>query len=298
MTNGSGWLSATPASGVTPGTVTVSVNPASLAAGTYNGTVTITASATGSPISIPVTLTVQTGPSVTSVANAASAQTGSVAPGEIITIKGTQMGPAAGVNFSINAAGKIDTTLSGVQVLFGSTAAPLLYVSATQINAIVPYEVVGTSTTLKVSYSGATSSGTALQVAGSAPGIFTLNQSGSGPGAILNQDSSINTAANPAARGSIIQIFATGEGQTVPAGITGGINGVNTPTLPKPVGAVTVTVGGVSAQVVYQGAAPGSVAGLFQVNVFVPNSVQSGNVPVVITVGSVSSPSTATLAVQ
>jgi uncharacterized protein (TIGR03437 family) len=202
------------------------------------------------------------------------------------------------VNFSINAAGKIDTTLSGVQVLFGTTAAPLLYVSATQINAIVPYEVVGTSTTLKVSYSGATSSGTALQVAGSAPGIFTLNQSGSGPGAILNQDSSINTAANPAARGSIIQIFATGEGQTVPAGITGGINGVNTPTLPKPVGAVTVTVGGVSAQVVYQGAAPGSVAGLFQVNVFVPNSVQSGNVPVVITVGSVSSPSTATLAVQ
>jgi uncharacterized protein (TIGR03437 family) len=297
VASGSGWLSATPASGTTPGTVAVSVNASSLTAGTYTGTVTITASATGSPISIPVTLTVQTGPSVTSVTNGASSQGGAIAPGEIITIKGTQLGPAAGVNFSINAAGKIDTTLSGVQVLFGTTAAPLLYVSATQINAIVPYEVVGTSTTLKVSYSGGTSSGTALQVAGSAPGIFTLNQSGSGPGAILNQDSSINTAANPAARGSIIQIFATGEGQTVPAGITGGITPI-TGTPPKPTGVVSVTVGGVSAQVVYFGAAPASVAGLFQVNVFVPNSVQSGNVPVVLTVGSGSSTSAATVAVQ
>ncbi len=297
MTSGSGWLTATPASGTTAGTVTVSVTPASLAAGTYNGTVTITAAgASGSPISIPVTLTVQSGPAVTSVVNAASFQTGAVSPGEIITIRGTQMGPAAGTNFNINSAGRIDTTLSGVQVLFDNTPAPLLYVSATQINAIVPYEVAGrTSTTLKVSYSGGMSVGTGLQVAASAPGIFTLNQTGAGQGAVLNQDNTINTASNPAARGTILQVFATGEGQTVPAGITGGITGS---TLAKPVGPVSVTIGGVSAQVLYAGSAPASVAGLFQVNVMVPNSVQPGNVPIVITVGSGSSQSGATVAIQ
>jgi uncharacterized protein (TIGR03437 family) len=233
---------------------------------------------------------------VTSVANAASFQTGAVSPGEIITIRGTQMGPAAGMSFSINSAGRIDTTVGGVQVLFDNTPAPLLYVSATQINAIAPYEIAGrTSTVLKVSYSGGTSTGTTLQVAASAPGIFTLNQTGSGQAAVLNQDNTINTAANPAARGSILQVFATGEGQTVPAGITGGITGS---TLPKPVASVSVTIGGVSAQVVYAGSAPVAVAGLFQVNVIVPNSVQSGSVPIVITVGPASSQSTATVSIQ
>ncbi|HZT37145.1 MAG TPA: IPT/TIG domain-containing protein [Bryobacteraceae bacterium] len=297
MTSGSGWLSATPASGATPGTVTVSVSPASLAAGTYNGTVIITATgASGSPISIPVTLTVQSGPAVTSVVNAASFQSGAVSPGEIITIRGTQMGPATGLNFTINSAGRIDTTLGGVQVLFDNTPAPLLYVSAAQINAIVPYEVAGrSSTVLKVSYAGGTSTGSTLQVAASAPGIFTLNQTGAGQAAVLNQDNSINTASNPAARGSILQVFATGEGQTVPAGITGGITGS---TLAKPISPVSVTIGGVSAQVLYAGSAPASVAGLFQVNVMVPNGVQSGNAPIVITVGSVSSQSGATVAIQ
>jgi uncharacterized protein (TIGR03437 family) len=62
-----------------------------------------------------------------------------------------------------------------------------------------------------------------LPVAASAPGIFTLDATGIGPGAVLNQDNSVNGVANPAARGSVMSIDATGEGQTSPAGVTGSV---------------------------------------------------------------------------
>jgi uncharacterized protein (TIGR03437 family) len=112
----------------------------------------------------------------------------------------------------------------------------------------------------------------------------------------VNQDGTVNSAANPAARGSVISIYATGEGQTSPAGITGSVTGSNvkTPLLP-----VTVTIGGIGATVQYAGSAPGSVAGLLQVNAVVPAGASPGSaIPVVVNVGGISSQGGVTIAVN
>ncbi|MDQ6663626.1 MAG: hypothetical protein M3Z23_04475, partial [Acidobacteriota bacterium] len=139
------------------------------------------------------------------------------------------------------------------------------------------------STHVVVTVSGKPSTGTDLRVVDSAPAIFTLNSMGSGPGAILNQDYNVNTPGTPAAVGTVIQIFATGEGQDNPAGVTGS---VNTSDLKKSVLPVSVTIGGQAAQVTYAGSAPGFVAGVLQVNAIVPAGVQASPANVVITVGS------------
>jgi uncharacterized protein (TIGR03437 family) len=136
-----------------------------------------------------------------------------------------------------------------------------------------------------------------VNLAPTAPAIFASGQNGSGQGAILNQDLSVNSSNNPAARGSVIAIYGTGEGQTLPAGITGSVTST-TPNFPSFVAPVTVTVGGQPAQVVYSGEAPGLVAGVFQVNVFVPNNVATGNQPVQVSIGGVQSPNVITVAIK
>jgi uncharacterized protein (TIGR03437 family) len=135
-----------------------------------------------------------------------------------------------------------------------------------------------------------------VPVAAAAPAIFSANSTGAGQGAILNQDSTYNSASNPAAPSTILQIFATGEGQTDPPGTDGKLaSGV----LPKPVLPIRVTIAGQDAEVVYYGAAPGQVAGVLQVNARVPtNGVFPGAVPVVLTVGSFSSPAGITATVK
>jgi len=220
-----------------------------------------------------------------------------VAPGEFITIFGSALGPAAPSTLSISSSGFASTTLADTRVWFDDVAAPLTYVSSTQVNAVVPYEVIGKSSIqLRVESQGATSPGVDLQVADSEPAIFTMNSSGTGPGAILNQDWSLNSASNPARAGSVIAIYATGEGQTDPPGADGMISGGN---LRKPVLAVSATIGGQAADVLYAGSAPGLVAGVLQVNVSVPIFISSGSgVPIVLTVGKASSQPGVTLALQ
>ncbi len=135
-----------------------------------------------------------------------------------------------------------------------------------------------------------------IPLAAAAPAIFTLDASGTGPGAILNQDSSVNSAANPAARGSVIQIFGTGQGLTSPPSITGAIGTAagNPAVLP-----VKAAFGGVDAIVQYQGAAPGLIAGALQVNVLVPLNAATGDaVPLTISIGGVASQPGVTVAVR
>jgi len=198
------WLSVSPPSGTATSTLTVVVIPSSLPPGPYSGVVTITASgASNSPQAITVTLTVSpAAPSVivTSVTNSASSVSGPVAPGEIITIKGSGLGPSGGVSLAIDATtGLVASTLAGTRVLIGGYAAPITYASAGQINAIVPYELAGQSqVAMQVQYQAATSAGTTLQMASVAPAAFTLNATGSGQAAALNQDGSINGPSNPA----------------------------------------------------------------------------------------------------
>jgi uncharacterized protein (TIGR03437 family) len=175
--------------------------------------------------------------------------------------------------------------------MFGSVAAPILYVSATQINAIVPYPVLnpnsnitGGSIPITVINDGAFSTAFTVAVTNTAPGIFSANQSGNGQGAILNSNLSANSANNPAPKGSIISIYATGEGAITPATTTGTIFGPSLP-LPAPIASVSVTIGGQPAMVSYAGEAPTLVDGVLQVNVTVPMNIPSGNQLVVLTIG-------------
>ncbi len=305
--DGGNWLKLSATSGQTSGgaasNINVSVDPAGLAAGTYTGTISITSPLAGnSPQTVAVTLTVTAMPvpSVIAVANAASYAPGAVAPGEIIVLGGLNLGVTTLTSGKLNAAGNLDTTLAETQVLFDGVPAPIVYVSDKQLSAIVPYELAGRlSTRIQVAYKGAVSPALELRVTDAAPGIFTLNASGTGPGAILNQNGSVNTSANPAQKGSVVVIYATGEGATNPRGINGRITPLDPNALARPLLPVSVLIGGRQAQVQYAGSAPGLVAGALQINAVVPADVASGAaVPVVVTVGSASSQANVTVAVQ
>ena len=231
-----------------------------------------------------------TPPSVLAVANAASYASGAVAPGEMVVIGGTLLGAPGTSTLQIASAGSVSTTLAGARVLFDGLPAPLLYVSQNQVSAIVPYGIDGHSqTSLEVEYLGNRSAPMVVPVAKTAPGIFTMNQSGTGQGAILNQDGTVNGPGNPAAKGSVVSIYATGEGQTAPPGLDGSIVGAGN--LRYPVLPVTASIRGQSAEVLYAGSAGNQVAGLLQANVRVPASITADDAAAVaITVGSTSQP--------
>ena len=208
-----------------------------------------------------------------SVLNGASLLPGPVAPGEIITILGSAISSSPGVD----------------GITFDGLPAPLIYISSDQINAVVPFGIAGHgSTTLDIINAARISTRISLPVASSAPAIFTLGGNGAGRGAILNQDSTVNSPDNPAERGSIIVIYATGAGQTDPPGADGLIP---TTVLPKPVLPVSVQVGGAAALILYAGAAPDQISGVLQVNCRVPMASATGPaVPLVLTVGEATSP--------
>src|SRR5579862_1484811 len=232
------------------------------------------------------------------VVNASNYVGGAVAPGEIVSLFGSSIGPSAPASLTLTNPRLIANSLAGVHVLFDGVPAPVLFASAAQVNAVVPYSVAGqASTQVQVDYLGVASPAVSIPVVTTAPGVFTLSASGAGPGAILNAaNESINSAANPAAPGDWVSIFATGAGQTTPAGVNGLL-----PTGPSypPQAQVSVTIGGLRCQTNYAGAAPGLVSGLLQVNAQIPAGVTPGpSVPLLVTIGDVSSQPGVTLAVK
>jgi uncharacterized protein (TIGR03437 family) len=238
--------------------------------------------------------------SVGAVTNAASSVQGSVAPGEILTLFGTGIGPATLTSFTVaNASiGNIGNQIAGVQVLFDGAPAPLIYVSSNLIAAIAPYYLANfTVANITVSYQGNTTVVTTVPVVSAAPGIFTADSTGSGQAAAVNSDGSLNSAAKPAKTGSFISLYITGDGQTNPAGVDGKL--ANAAPYPATVGTVKVTVGGLPAVVNYAGATPTSVAGLTQVNAQIPVGTPVGAaVPVTVQVNGVSAQSGVTISVQ
>ena len=117
---------------------------------------------------------------------------------------------------------------------------------------------------------------------------------------VLPQDNSVNSATNPARKGSVVVLFVTGEGQTVPAGVDGKLAAGS---LPKPSAPITVHLGGppgigTDAQVQYAGAAPGLVAGVMQINLVIPPDAPSGNVPLYFSVGNANSIDMTSVAIQ
>lgn len=236
------------------------------------------------------------GPVLTAMVSSASGKTGAIAPGEIVSLFGSGMGPTPGVPFGQT----ISTTLGGVQVLFGNLPAALTYVSDAQINAVVPYGVAGSSTVpVQVQYSGQTSPAVTAAVQPAAPALFSANLTGSGGGAILNQDYSLNTSGNPAAIGSVVMIYGTGGGVTNPPSTDGSLAPSAEPFARLALQPVTATIGGVPAQVSYSGGAPGLISGLTQFNVTIPAAVAPGpSVPVVVSVGGYQSQPGLTIAVH
>jgi uncharacterized protein (TIGR03437 family) len=185
--------------------------------------------------------------------------------------------------------------LAGVQaVLFNGTAGPLLYATAGQLAAVTPYGVNGANVQVTVQGGGASASPVTVALAPTVPGVFTIDGSGRGQAAALNQDNSVNAATAPAAPGSVLSLYVTGEGQTSPPGVDG--KPAAAP-LPQPLAPVSVTLGGLPAQVQYAGGAPGIIAGVMQVNVTVPLGAL-GVVPVVVTVGGVASQAGVTVVVR
>jgi uncharacterized protein (TIGR03437 family) len=260
----------------TPATLTIYANSGQ--PGTFRGAITL--QTTNNSVTVPVTLDAAPAPTkppqIASIVNAASGTAAALAPGEIFSIFGLGVGGT---------------------VLVNGVSAPLLYTSSGQVNAVVPYEA-GTSgiAKVKVAVAGVSADEWGIPVTSAAPAIFTLNASGAGAGAVLNQDYSVNSAANPAARGSVIQIFGTGQGVTSPPSLTGAAStgAGNSAVLP-----VKVTIGGIDATVQYQGAAPGLISGALQVNAFVPPDVTPGvAVPLSISVGGIPSQPGVTIAVR
>jgi uncharacterized protein (TIGR03437 family) len=207
------------------------------------------------------------------------------------------MGPPVLTTAVLNGFGLVDTALSGTRVLFDGVPAPLVYTRADIVSAVAPYVLEGKATTIiQVEYLGQRSDGASFPVAPTAPGIFKLGDAGGGVGIwALNQDGSLNTPSNPASRGSIVVLYATGEGQTNPAGIDGA---PAAPPFPAPKAALTLTIGGMKAQLAYAGSAPAEIAGLLQINAVVPaGSAASDRAEVILTIGGKAAP-TVTLAVR
>jgi uncharacterized protein (TIGR03437 family) len=197
---------------------------------------------------------VSAGFSVSAVTNAASNLAGAVAPGEVITMYGSG--------------------LAGAQTaLFNGVPAPLLYVTPGQAGAVLPASLSGSS----VQGVGAASSPVTVPVTSSTPGVFAADGSGRGQAAALNQDGTRNGPSAPAAGGSLLTLFATGEGLAAPSSFH-------------------VTIGGVNAEMRAASPAPGQ-AGVLQVTVVVPSGL-TGAASVVLFTGGVPSQDGVTVAVR
>jgi uncharacterized protein (TIGR03437 family) len=307
VTSGSSWLSVSPGAGTTGSSINVNVTAASLDPGTYNGVITVSGTnGAGGSSTINVTLTVTAPlPTITRVVNGASYSSGSLAPGEIIVISGTAIGPNETATGSVDTStNRWATTVGGVQVLINGYASPVIYATSTQVAAIVPFSVSGRlDAFVQIRYRGVTSNTLSQPVTSAVPGIFTANSSGTGPAAALNDDGSVNGAGNPIAKGRTLVIFGTGDGlQQNTSGARPETGQVvvftNLPDLPRTILPVAVKIDGQPCNVTYFGQAPGQVAGLFQYNVVVPATVGSGQLSLEVSVGENRTQSGVTVSVR
>jgi uncharacterized protein (TIGR03437 family) len=234
--------------------------------------------------------------SIAAVVSAAGNQTGAVAPGEMLVLYGSGLGPSGpAVSSAYGANGRLPTSVSGTTVYFNGVPGPILYTSATQVAAIVPFAVSPGNLPIYVSYQGQTSAPVTVSVAAAAPAFFTLDYSGKGQAVAVNAaDGSLNGAAHPAKAGASVLLYATGLGQTNPGGADGSLD---TAPYPLPLLQVTATIGGQTAVVQYAGGAASLLAGISQINLQIPSGLTPGASPVAISVGGVSSPGGVTIVV-
>ena len=222
---------------------------------------------------VTVAAVVSAAPQITGLANGASF-TETYAPGGILTVFGKQLAPATGSAPQV----PLPNQMAGVSATINGITAPLYYVSPSQLNIQIPYGIPANSTAvLQVSNNGQAAVDT-FRIAAAAPGIFTFDGGAPVPFA-------------SAARGQVVTLYITGAGAVSPAVSTGAApaSGIAIANLPKPVGAVTVTVGGATASIQFAGI-PWGLVGVVQINYQVPSQAPLGAQSVIVSIGSVASP--------
>ncbi|MDX1978681.1 MAG: hypothetical protein SFV51_00330 [Bryobacteraceae bacterium] len=216
------------------------------------------------------------------VVHAATLEAGPVAPGMLVTILGEGIGPSIPASGKASAAGPLETTVQGTQVLFDGQAAPLLYLQSNMIQAQAPYRISErANSSLQVMREGQMRGQTVLSVTAAAPGVFTTG-GGAGPAAALNEDLTVNTEINAAPRGGLVTFFLTGEGALTPAGVEGRLAAAP---YPAPTQTLSVQIGRQTAELVSAGAGV-SLPGLLQVVARVPRSAGTGAQPLQVTIGT------------
>jgi uncharacterized protein (TIGR03437 family) len=276
------WLTVSPVSGAGPSPVNLVASAAGLANGVYTATLIFqSANTTPQFVNVPVTFTIgaSSAISIGAVAHGASYQH-VYAPGMLVSVFGTNLAASAQLASTL----PLPLVLAGVSATVNGVAAPLLYVGPIQLNLQIPYETTAGTALLAVSNNGLVAT-YSFPVSASAPGLFTQNQQGTGP----------ITATSSGGRGQEFALYVTGAGEVSPPIATGAV-----PTgtqVPVPLLPVSVTVGGVAAHLDYVGLPSWSV-GTLQVNFTVPSNAPLGAQPVVVTVGSASSPAAATFTVS
>ncbi len=217
-------------------------------------------------------------------------QPGMVAPGELVTLFGSGLGPATLVSAAAGSNGLYPTTFAGTSVTFNGTPAPIVYTSSGLVTVVAPYEITGSTTAnIVLTYQGATFTAS-MPIAATVPAMFTANASGTGQAAAVNfADGFVNGAAHPAHLGSYIELYANGAGLTNAA-----VDGQPTPTscpsggigcLPVPFLPIAVKIGNQIVTPSYAGGAPTLIAGVMQVNVQIPTTLIPGQVLVQILAG-------------
>jgi uncharacterized protein (TIGR03437 family) len=261
--------------------------------------------------SAPSPFVVTATPIVAAAVSVASNLGPAVSPGELINIYGQSIGPATPATLtSTTVPGFVDTTLNGVAVTIDSVPAPLLYVSENQIAAQVPYEVsIGTAKNIVVNNGVSVANGT-VDIAAEAPGLFTLDATGSGQAAALNYDPStaaytVNASNNPAKVGDTLLLYATGEGDYATSVFprTGLIIPSSLSPLPELATMPTVTFGtgatALNVTAAYAGPSVGSIMGLLQINVQIPAGVPTGGgVPVSVNINGMSTQTGVTISLH
>ncbi len=295
------WIGLSAASGITPSTLVATVNSSGMSQGSYQGTITVTSAVAGTPLIIPVTLNVteaqaSTVPTISAVVNAASYEASGFSPGALVSIFGSYLGPQTGASFTVSSQGSLAPTVGGTSIMVSGVPAIPLFAQNGQVNVILPF-TLGTAgqATVVVTYNNVPSAPFTIPLAPSDVQIFTANASGSGPGSILNQDYSINTAAHPAAPGSIVSVYGTGGGAVGPAVTAGFVAGDTLSWISLPYSA---TVNGQSSTVQYAGTAPTLVYGVDQFNVQLPANLPPGPATIMLKVGNSSSQADVTVFVK
>ena len=208
---------------------------------------------------------------------------GGISPQEIVVGFGYNIGPEDPIGPIFDGQGILPRELGGARVLLDTKTNPMLFASRSQTTFITRSTIrVPGPIYLNFELDGDPSSVFEIPIVPSNPGIFALDASGTGQGAILNPDGTVNSFDNPS--DSFIVAFGTGGGKTTPQCPDGGVGPAEEP-LPRLQLAATATIGGAPADVLYAGSAPGLVCGANQWTLMPTNNPVGSAVPVKVCAG-------------